>query len=1001
MYFSPNSVNASLLNANGTPRQLYRWESKNGKRTNFSEGVYLTASKALAERAGGKAAPAYVKLENPYTVYGTAFSKADYAEIGAWAGVQVSAKNVTEALQTLGYDGVVARSAAGSHPILAAVAFDTVQTKSSENVGTFNHADADVRYELRNTDDGKTDKQSKNLLDEENLRSYNKRGRRSTKQDVSSITMKSYYHHAWATNELTGVLDADEIGMFNAAVGNIKNGTGRGYRTLSNDLYLVDVGTYFQGERQVLIVTDADYEAPSIECVYRIDFEQAKNVSLVKEEIYDAELVQREILGATFTYDRVASEESAYHRYTRESAFSFQEFDEQRRERSAGEGDRGYYRSGQGRSGYPGEAGSAGETNESRVASSSFDSAQTNSSKDADTFNRSDADVRYELRESEQKVVLGVWELQKIHTDNYKDAQKKFDSITATKLDKATHAELGNEIRNIYYDSMNASSVEKVRNGKGLFTQEEIQSIYDMAKEHVRKYINDLEQYRLDPNNAEFFAELDERLKELKSKSQMDFAQEIGEQGKLMKEIGKQQKREITEYERLKLTDEVKKNWKAFSKADRNALRFLDRLCQSSGIRMEVGFENEKSKILNEGGRYNPLDRKIYIYLKESSVLTESKNLSEELNSAILSTAAHEITHWIQDSNSELYELLHDYVIQSYIQQNGMEQYERRLQLFKKEYDKDNPERNVRDAEEEFVAYACEMMLKNTKAFETLARYNRTLAQKIADGLQNFIAKLKEVLVTINNFIFDSKEFLRKGSDGVKAKNDVSQLFEDSVANLEYMQKLWDGAFMEAVGNKTQFDAEGVLELAVNEWKEKFPNKEMSIREEEMLNRGVVKTLFNLLSGTVPISGKLMQVENVFSGEYDTSMRFGSQIKEGGYSEKKDRNGRAIEFELGTTKYTKYYDYGGGDLERAREDLKTFFRCEVPVKMDDGDHIAEVIVGFPAEKDGKNGKVNYEREVNKIIEEAMRTGKPVIDSTADRIFDDMVFYDVIKVRKAK
>ena len=1667
VYFSPNSVNASLLNANGTPQQLYRWESKNGARTNFGEGTYFTASKALAERAGSKVAPAYVKLENPYTVYGTAFSKADYAEIGAWASMQVSAKNVTEALQALGYDGVIARSAAGSHPILAAVAFDSAQTKSSENVGAFDPANADIRYELRNTDDGKIDKQSKNLLDEENLRSYNKRGRRSTKQDVSLITMKSYYHHAWATNELTGVLDADEIGMFNAAVGNIKNGTGRGYRRLSNDLYLVDVGTYFQGEKQVLIVTDADYEAPSIECVYRIDFEQAKNVSLVKEEIYDVELVQREIFGATFTYDRVASEESAYHRYTRESAFSFQEFDEQRRERSAGEGDRGYYRSRQGRSGYLSEAGSVGATNESRVinapsdltqnqssenvgtfdntdadiryelreyeqgelndneiksihrtrgmalieqilnqvpngerqsladvfsfiyskainaesvhdleslngarafpgkllqliydaakedvqnyklykkkffndldrrlnelkskpdysqeigeqgklfenvedwpvreiieynelsykgnpeevkkeieklsaqkreaikfldklcqvsgikieislnenpdktadggysdyekmirisvdkkgikrgietgvldtaaheithmlrheapeqynalsdlvtqsyiqetsveayigelkgiierynannehaeylsyeqaenefvcyacesmlrnstvfenlamrnqtlaqklseglqqfikrlkelllqlrkrlfvwqgknslqksfggmeglndiaavlasnvetlkgmqerwdaaliktvenrtqfvadenhfrkalnewkkmhrnetisfaeeeklkrgvarqlfqnwtgevpisgkltqvekvysgkydtyytydengmqqesdywiqaengkyntkkdengqtiefelgatkytkffsygtqesldnvintdskeakrlkdngefsleaalqnaktffrceipvrmekghdyiveaivcfpaekkklnrtvnyeyelnkiikeamrtgnpvidstadrifddmvlydvikvreavnesqiTSSFSDSAQTQSSENVGTFDRANSDIRYELRENEQKVALGIWELEKIHMDNAKEVQEKFDSITAvklentaTKLDKATREKLGNTMRNIYYDSMNASSVEKVRRGRDLFAKEEIQSIYDMAKEHVGKYINDLNQYRLNPNNAEFFAKLDERLKELKLKSQKDFSQEIGEQGKWIKEIDKRPKQEIAEYERLKLRDEVKKNWRSFSEADRNALRFLDRLCQATGIRMEVGFESERSKILNEGGRYNPYDRKICIFLEESSVLTEAKNLSKKLNSSILSTAAHEITHWIQDSNSELYELLHDYVIQTYIQQNSLEQYERRIQLLKKEYDSDDPDRNLRDIEEELVAYACEMMLKNTKAFETLAQYNRTLAQKIADGLQNFIAKLKEILDTIHDFVFESKEFLEKGSEGMKAKNDVSRLFEDSVVNLEYMQKLWDGAFMEAVENKSQFDADGALELAVNEWKEKFPNREMSSKEEEMLRRGLIKEVFNLFSGIVPISGKLMQVENVFSGEYDKTMRFGSQTKEGGYSEKKDGSGRVIEFELGTTKYTKYYDYYGGDLEMAQNDLKTFFRCEVPVKMDDGDYIAEVIVGFPAEKDGRNGKVNYEYELNKIIKEAMHTGNPVVDSTADRIFDDMVLYDVIKVRKA-
>ena len=330
------------------------------------------------------------------------------------------------------------------------------------------------------------------------------------------------------------------------------------------------------------------------------------------------------------------------------------------------------------------------KTDTSGTVNAPSDLIQNQSSENVGTFDRTNSDIRYELRENEQKVALGIWELEKIHMDNAKEVQEKFDSITAvklentaTKLDKATREKLGNTMRNIYYDSMNASSVEKVRRGKDLFAKEEIQSIYDMAKEHVRKYINDLNQYRLNPDNAEFFAKLDERLEELKSKSQKDFSQEIGEQGKWIKEIDKRPKQEIAEYERLKLRDEVKKNWRSFSEADRNALRFLDRLCQATGIRMEVGFESERSKILNEGGRYNPYDRKICIFLEESSVLTEAKNLSKKLNSSILSTAAHEITHWIQDSNSELYELLHDYVIQTYIQQNSLEQYERRIQLLK------------------------------------------------------------------------------------------------------------------------------------------------------------------------------------------------------------------------------------------------------------------------------------------------------------------------------
>ena len=757
--FRPKTAAAALLNANGTPQQLYRWESANGARTNFGEGAYFTASKALAERAGGKAAPAYVKLENPYTVYGTAFSKADYAEIGVWAGMQVSAKNVTEALQALGYDGVISRSTAGNHRILAAVAFDTAQTKSSENVGTFDSSNADIRYELRENEQGE-------LNDNE----------------IKSI------------HRTRGIAVIEQI--LNQAP---------------------------KGERQSL----------------------------------------------------------------------------------------------------------------------------------TDVFSR------------------------------------------------------------IYSKAINAESVHDLEslNGEGAFSKQELQLIYDAAKEDVQNY----KLYK-----KEFFSDLDERLNELKSKP--DYSQEIGEQGKLFENLEDRQPREIVEYNELTYKgnpEEVKKEIEKLSAQKREAIKFLDKLCQVSGIKIEIGL-NENPDETADGGYSD--------YEKIVRISVDKEGIKRGIETGVLDTAAHEITHMLRHEALEQYNALSDLVTQSYIQETSKEAYIGEIKGIIERYNTNNEHAeylSYEQAENEFVCYACESMLRNSTVFENLAMRNQTLAQKVADGLHNFIEKVKALLLQLRKrlFVWQGKNSLKKGFKGMEGLSDVAEVLARRVETLNEAQKRWDAAFIKAVENRTRFVAdENYFRNAVSEWEEVHPNETISFAEEEKLKRGVAKQLLQNWAGEIPISGKLTQVEKVFSGEYEENgTGYWSQAKEGRYNEKKNENGQTIEFELGATKYTKFFSYGTQEsldnvinknpieakrlkangeisLEAALQNAKTFFRCEIPVRMEKGhDYIVEAIVSFPAEKKKLNRTVNYEHELNKIIKEAMRTGNPVIDSTADRIFDDMVLYDVIKV----
>ena len=86
-------------------------------------------------------------------------------------------------------------------------------------------------------------------------------------------------------------------------------------------------------------------------------------------------------------------------------------------------------------------------------------------------------------------------------------------------------------------------------------------------------------------------------------------------------------------------------------------------------------------------------------------------------------------------------------------------------------------------AQEEVIADACEMMLKDSKAIEALARKDKSLAQKIVDWLKDFAEKLRAAF---------------KGIDPYTDAGKIVYEMQDSLADI---QKLWDDALVSAVEN--------------------------------------------------------------------------------------------------------------------------------------------------------------------------------------------------------
>lgn len=141
---------------------------------------------------------------------------------------------------------------------------------------------------------------------------------------------------------------------------------------------------------------------------------------------------------------------------------------------------------------------------------------------------------------------------------------------------------------------------------------------------------------------------------------------------------------------------------------------------------------------------------------------------------AILKTAAHELTHFIQ-ANSAQYEALKSFVVNKLTHEEGVsfedlvaDKQRRETGL---EYD---------EAVDEVVADACEMMLGNSTVVEQLAKENRSLAEKIRDWLREWVENLKIAL------------------EGLQADRTESRAMMQYAREL---QEIWDNALMDAARN--------------------------------------------------------------------------------------------------------------------------------------------------------------------------------------------------------
>lgn len=206
------------------------------------------------------------------------------------------------------------------------------------------------------------------------------------------------------------------------------------------------------------------------------------------------------------------------------------------------------------------------------------------------------------------------------------------------------------------------------------------------------------------------------------------------------------------------------------------AVRNIARLAQVTGINF-VFYQSEK----NSAGKYSGANG---IYTDNTIFLDINAGATDSVTeAAILRTAAHELTHFIEQFSKSEYRALQEFMLKN------LEGYKGKTidQLVAEKQARSKKDMRFQDAMSEIVADGCEMMLQDTRIMELLASEHEGIAKKISRWLKNWVEDLKAAFT------------------GVEAVHEEARAM---IAHAEELQKLWDNALMQALRNREQnYDA--------------------------------------------------------------------------------------------------------------------------------------------------------------------------------------------------
>ena len=207
------------------------------------------------------------------------------------------------------------------------------------------------------------------------------------------------------------------------------------------------------------------------------------------------------------------------------------------------------------------------------------------------------------------------------------------------------------------------------------------------------------------------------------------------------------------------------------TRRQRDSVEVMRQLARVSGV--DVVFYQSRA---NEKGEYtaaNGFYRDGTVYLDINAGKNRVGDMSE---TAVLLTASHELTHFIQEYSPAQYEQMRDFVVERLTESQDAD-----LDTLVERHRRAQPGLSYDQALDEVVADGCQMMLKDSQAAAQLAKKNRSLAGNIRSWLRKWVKRLQEAV------------------RGLTARSREARAMEQYAGEL---QKIWDNALVRAAENR-------------------------------------------------------------------------------------------------------------------------------------------------------------------------------------------------------
>lgn len=292
---------------------------------------------------------------------------------------------------------------------------------------------------------------------------------------------------------------------------------------------------------------------------------------------------------------------------------------------------------------------------------------------------------------------------------------------------------------------------------------------------------------------------------------------------------------------------------------------------------------------------------------------------------AIMRTAAHELTHYIQETSPQMYADLKKAIIDTYYK--GSEDTFAGLVREKQDVYKNM---SLEEISDEVIADACEMMLKDGSAVNKLMKDNITLGNRIKTWMDAFLNKIKAAFT--------------KAFKGVEvSKSEAYKLITAAGDNISEIQKLWNDALSNSVMSDISEDEKAHYSIGKTS-----DGKLIAVLDENILDgvdkKDYLKTVKNEFAklGNIYVYGQIITVNKKSFLEY-TNSKSTIRTKKYHYNTYVDKMKTAGMIEDVLKASVDYIN------EKPRHsNFPNFARGKVYLDMGNAQYSADVVVGITA-----------------------------------------------------